>query len=99
MPAGLHPLHLPGSATARRDRSGQCRACLFVRVDGYKTLGIGPTCPIVETNGGEALTAFVDGKFVTLHVPYPTGVDGRIDDPNAPWKGRGLWTGHPRHVP
>jgi hypothetical protein len=29
-------------------------------------------------------------------VPYPMGfyakgVDGRIDDPNAGWKGRGLW--------
>jgi hypothetical protein len=30
-------------------------------------------------------------------VPYPLGfyakgLDGRIDDPNAGWKGRGLWT-------
>ena len=30
-------------------------------------------------------------------MPYPLGfftknVDGRIDDPNAGWKGRGLWT-------
>jgi hypothetical protein len=30
-------------------------------------------------------------------VPYPMGfftknVDGRIDDPNAGWKGRGVWT-------
>ena len=23
---------------------------------------------------------------------YPKGLDGRIDDPNAGWKGRGLWT-------
>jgi len=31
-----------------------------------------------------------------LHVPYPMGffakgLDGRIDDPKAGWKGRGLW--------
>jgi hypothetical protein len=49
------------------------------------------------TNGGEALTALVDGKFVVLRVPYPMGffsknADGRIDDPNAGWKGKGLWT-------
>ena len=23
---------------------------------------------------------------------YATGIDGRIDDPNARWKGRGVWT-------
>ncbi len=32
-----------------------------------------------------------------MRVPYPMGffakgVDGRIDDPNAGWKGRGLWS-------
>ena len=31
-----------------------------------------------------------------LRVPYPMGLftrslEGRIDDPNAGWKGRGLW--------
>ena len=35
-------------------------------------------------------------KWVTLRVPYPLnayqrGLDGRIDDPKAGWKGRGLW--------
>ena len=53
--------------------------------------------PIASTNGGESLLALVDGKFVNLRVPYPLGfftknVDGRIDDANAGWKGRGLWT-------
>ena len=53
--------------------------------------------PIASTNGGEALTALVDGKFVVLRVPYPLGffsknADGRIDDPNGGWKGRALWT-------
>jgi hypothetical protein len=32
-----------------------------------------------------------------MRVPYPTGyytkwMDGRIDDANAGWKGKGLWT-------
>jgi len=36
-------------------------------------------------------------KPITLRVPYPLGfytrfVDGRIDDPKAGWKGRGLWS-------
>jgi len=36
------------------------------------------------------------GERIILRVPYPRGfysrgMDGRIDDPNAGWKGRGLW--------
>jgi len=48
--------------------------------------------------GGEIGSgALVDGKLVNFVVPYPMGffaknVDGRIDDPNAGWKGRELWT-------
>ena len=35
-------------------------------------------------------------EMVVLRVPYPMGfyakgLDGRIDDPDAGWKGRGLW--------
>ena len=34
--------------------------------------------------------------WVVLRVPYPLGffargLDGRIDDPNGGWKGRGVW--------
>jgi len=44
-------------------------------------------------------TLLVDGKWVTLRVPYPMGFfakwsEGRIDDPNAGWKGRSLWATH-----
>ena len=43
------------------------------------------------------LAALKDGKMVLLRMPYPLGfyakgVDGRIDDPNGGWKGRGLWS-------
>ena len=39
------------------------------------------------------------GEWVVLRVPYPMafysrGLDGRIDDPNAGWKGRGLWANY-----
>ena len=35
--------------------------------------------------------------MVLMRVPYPMGfyakgLDARIDDPNAGWKGRGLWS-------
>ncbi len=53
--------------------------------------------PVTTGNANEGMLALVDGKFVTLRVAYPMGfyakgLDGRIDDPNAGWKGRGLWT-------
>ena len=36
------------------------------------------------------------GQFTVIRVPYPLnaytrGLDGRIDDAAAGWKGRGLW--------
>jgi len=42
------------------------------------------------------ISTAVDGKFVTLRIPYPLGFytkgfEGRIDDARAGWKGRGLW--------
>jgi hypothetical protein len=76
---------------------GSADHAYFVWVDRYDTLGLGANVPIAEANGSESLLALVNGKFVTIHIPFPMGffsknVDGRIDDPNAGWKGRGLWT-------
>ena len=69
----------------------------YTWVDQHNTLGLGNDVPISTGNLNDGLIAFVDGKMITMKVPYPTGfyakgVDGRIDDPNAGWKGRGLWT-------
>ena len=60
------------------------------------TFGMGKNTPIATGNNSDSLNALRDGKFVELRVPYPMGffakgLDGRIDDPNAGWKGRGLW--------
>lgn len=54
-----------------------------------------PPCDARAT-GSEGLLVLEDGKWVVLRVPYPMGsytkwLDGRIDDPGAGWKGRGLW--------
>ena len=59
-------------------------------------LGLGANVPIATANLFDGVHAFVNGKFITLRVPYPLGFfskgfEGRIDDPTAGWKGRGLW--------
>src|SRR6185437_2621457 len=48
-------------------------------------------------NLNDGFVALKDGQMVMLRIPYPLsffakGLDGRIDDPNAGWKGRGLWS-------
>jgi hypothetical protein len=62
--------------------------------------------PIATGNGNDALLALLpeSGKFVVLRVPYPMGfyakgMDGRIDDPTAGWKGKGLWATYGTRTP
>jgi len=69
----------------------------YTWVDQHDTLGLGKDVPVVTGNLFDGLHALVNGRFVTLRTPYPLGfyakgLDGRIDDPAAGWKGRGLWT-------
>jgi hypothetical protein len=68
----------------------------YTWVDQHDTLGLGANVPIATGNLFDGVHALVDGKFVTLRIPYPLGfyakgLDGRIDDAAAGWKGRGLW--------
>src|SRR5439155_4353579 len=54
--------------------------------------------------GNDAPLALSDGKFVVVRVPYPIGffakgLDGRIDDPKAGWKGKGLWSTYATRTP
>ncbi len=74
-------------------------------VDRDNTLGLGKNVPIVTGTGSDDLIAFVPQTktFVSLRVPYPLGfytrlMDGRIDDPTAGWKGRGIWTANETRV-
>ena len=76
--------------------SGSAEASYYTWVDQFDTFGLGRNIPINTGNASEGLLALKDGKWVILRVPYPLGfytkwVDGRIDDPSAGWKGRGLW--------
>ena len=68
----------------------------YTWVDQHNTLGLGANVPMATGNLFDGVHAFVNGKFVTLRIPYPLGFyskgfEGRIDDPKAGWKGRGLW--------
>ena len=96
-PEGWTLYQFPGPQFKGVTDPGSADHAYFLWVDRYNTLGLGANVPIAESNGNEALLALVNGKWVNLHVPYPMGffsknVDGRIDDPNTGWKGRGLWT-------
>ena len=67
-------------------------------VDQHDTFGMGKDVPMSTANLTDGLVALgKDGKMVSLRVPYPLGfyakgLDARIDDANAGWKGRGLWS-------
>jgi hypothetical protein len=68
----------------------------YTFVDQHNTLGLGEDIPIATGNLFDGVHALVDNKFITLRVPYPMGFytkgfEGRIDNPDAGWKGRGLW--------
>jgi hypothetical protein len=67
----------------------------YTWVDQHDTLGLGRDVPIVTGNLFDGVHALVEGKFVTLRIPYPMGFytkgfEGRIDDPEGGWKARGL---------
>lgn len=96
-PEGWTLYPFPGPQFRDVTDPGSADHAYYLWVDRYNTLGLGANVPIASTNGGESLLALANGKFVNLRVPYPMGfftknADGRIDDPGAGWKGRGLWT-------
>jgi hypothetical protein len=75
---------------------GSAEGSYYTWVDQFDTSGLGRNVPINTGNASEGLLALKDGKWVVLRVPYPLGfytkwLDGRIDNPNGGWKGRGLW--------
>ena len=98
----LHPF--PGPQLQTVTDPGSAEATYYTWVDQHDTFGLGTNVPIATGNANEALLAFVNGKFVTLRVPYPMGfytkwMDGRIDDPNGGWKGKGLWATYSTRAP
>ena len=76
----------------------------FGWVDQHDVLGMGQDNPVATGSNSDSLLYLdVDsGEWTTLRVPYPMGfysrgLDGRIDDPDAGWKGRALWSNYGTH--
>jgi hypothetical protein len=89
----LHRLPGPGFAELP---GFSVESSYYTWVDQHNTLGLGANVPIATGNLSDGVHAFVNGKFITLRVPYPLGfymkgLEGRIDDATAGWRGRGLW--------
>jgi hypothetical protein len=70
----------------------------YIWVDQFDTLGLGKDMVILTGTNSDSLLVFnpASEKFTVIRVPYPVGMftrglDGRIDDAAAGWKGRGLW--------
>ena len=72
-------------------------ASYYTWVDQHNAVGLGENIPISTANLQDGFVAFKDGQMILMRLPYPMGfyakgLDARIDDPNAGWKGRGLWS-------
>ena len=89
---------LPGPNYKNSVASGSSDSPYYTWVDRFDLLGTGSNnVPMVTGNESEALVALVNGRMQTFRVPYPMGYygkgfDGRIDDPNAGWKGKAVYS-------
>ncbi len=103
-PEGWTLYPFPGPQLRGVTESGSAEASYYTWVDQHDTFGLGRNVPLATGNANESLIALVNGTFVNLRVPYPMGfyakwMDGRIDDPNAGWKGKGLWSTYATRTP
>jgi hypothetical protein len=103
-PEGWTLYQFPGPQFENVTEPGAVQSSYFTYVDQHDTLGLGRNVPFATGNMSDSLEALVDGKFVTLRVPYPMGfhakgLDGRIDDPSLGWKGRGIWSTYAGRAP
>ena len=99
-PEGWSFHDLPGPGFANYP-DNSIESSYYTWVDQHNTLGLGANTPIATGNLFDGVHALVDGdggekEFITLRIAYPMGFftkgfEGRIDDPDAGWKGRGIW--------
>jgi hypothetical protein len=73
-------------------------------VDQHNIIGLGADTPFATGSNSDALIALnpQTKQWTYFRVPYPLGfysrgMDGRIDDPNAGWKGRALYSNYGTH--
>jgi hypothetical protein len=96
-PEGWTFHQFPGPQLRDVKDPGSAEASYYTWIDRFDTFGLGKNVPIAMGNLNDSVFALVNGKLITFRIPYPSGffpknVDGRIDDPNAGWKGKGLWS-------
>jgi hypothetical protein len=68
-------------------------------VDLHNVFGLGKDVPFMPGSNSDSILAFLPDsqKWVEMRVPYPLsfyprGMDARIDDSKAGWKGREMWS-------
>ncbi len=73
-------------------------------VDQYDVMKFGAGTPMATGSNSDSILVLDprSGKWTTLRVPYPMGfysrgMDARIDDDGAGWKGRALWANYGTH--
>jgi hypothetical protein len=94
-PEGWSFYPMPGPGFPERPQDS-AESSYYTFVDQQNVSGLGANTPIITGNLYDGVHAFVGGRFITLRIPYPMGFfmkgfEGRIDNPGAGWKGRGLW--------
>ena len=104
VPRGLDALPYR-TARASRARTSRADFHYYNWVDQHDVAGFGKNTPLATGSNSEAILVLdpATGKWIKLRVPYPLGfyhrgMDGRIDDPAAGWKGRGLWANYGTHL-
>ena len=76
------------------------------QIDHADVLGLGGESVITGPVNSYSLQVLIPatGEFLDMVVPYPKGffsrsAQGRIDDADAGWKGRGLWSNYSTYTP
>jgi hypothetical protein len=105
-PEGWTLHQTPGPQMKNVVTSGNADFHYYNWVDQFNTLGLGEGVPIVNGTTSDALLAFDTAArdWVVIRVPYPLGffsrgLDGRIDDASAGWKGRAVWADFGTNTP
>jgi hypothetical protein len=103
-PEGWTLYPFPGPQLQNVAETGSAESSYYTWVDQFDTFGLGRNVPWATGNANESLMALVDGRWLNFVVPYPLGfyakwMDGRIDDPNAGWKGKGVWATYGTRTP
>ncbi|PYQ93849.1 MAG: hypothetical protein DMF96_28215 [Acidobacteria bacterium] len=107
-PEGWTVYTKPGPRFQRAADYASTDMLYMTEIDRDNTLGLGKDVVLSgDVNADSFFVVMPQGgqmTTLTLRVPYPLGfaaraASGRIDDPNAGWKGRGFWSSYSMYTP